>query len=88
MISLSYKSASSGLKEKVLTCIFVQNIDLYNIIVYISRMLCTLDGSSLKILMVGTYIRYQIYLFILFIILFYFIHETSCKHRCYHAEVI
>ena len=45
---LSYRSASSGLKENVPTCNFVQNIDLYHIIVYIAQMLCALDGGILK----------------------------------------
>ena len=52
-------------------------------------MLCALDGGKMKVLMLCTYVRSQIYHFILFyLILFHFIHETSCKHRFYCAEVI
>ena len=52
-------------------------------------MLCALDGGSLGMLMLCTYFRCQIYLFSVYCFLFViFFNETSCKHRCYGAEVI
>ena len=36
---LSYRSAASGLKENVLPCNFIQNVNIYYIILYVAQML-------------------------------------------------
>ena len=57
-LSLSYRSASSGMKENVLPYNFIQNVNLCNIILQLTLMLCAcFVGSELKVLMLCTYVR-------------------------------